>query len=368
MKMRPGRTLAAAATLLATLSAPAFAADWPAERAKLVEAAEKEGKLVLFALPNPRTRGYVLDEWKKAFPKITIDVSVFPQPQFIARVRTERSVGKHLWDVAFSGHPAGYALAKDGALDPVPPELVDPDVNRPEIWGGWDNAFVDNQNKYVLATSAYLSSLNFDAQHVSPEKVKRLGYKVLLEPELKGKIAWDEPTTPGAGMSASFFIRDRLGDDGLKTLIQDKRVFFLAQQNQVVEAIAHGKAWIGIGPPVKMMMETFTKAGVKTDMRMMGRTPEEATMSHGGQTLYVFKDRPHPNATRLFVNWVLSKEIQHGMAELLGQGSRRADVPHVDPDTTPLPGAAYDAPQRESYVPKIEAAVRLVRELRQQAK
>jgi ABC-type Fe3+ transport system substrate-binding protein len=355
--------------LLLALCAPSAAyADWAADKAKLVAEAEKEGNLVLFALPNQRVRDYVVNTWRATYPKIALEVSVFPQPQFIARVRVERSAGKHLWDVAFSGHPAGYLLAKEGALDPVLPELVDPDVNRPEIWGGWDNAFVDDQKKYVLAASAYLSSMNYNALHVSPEKAKRLGYKLMLEPELKGKIAWDEPTTPGAGMSASFFIRDRLGDDGLRTLVQDKRVFFVAHQNQVVEAVARGTAWIGIGPPVKMMMESFTQAGVKADIRMLGRTPEEATMSHGGQTVYVFKDRPHPAATRLFVNWILGKEVQYAMADLLGQGSRRNDVPHVDPDTTPIPGMKYHAPQNEAYQPHVQAAVDLIKELRQQVK
>jgi iron(III) transport system substrate-binding protein len=358
----------ALAVLIAAFALPAAAQNWTAERAKLVAAAEQEGSLIVYALPNQVTREFMIEEWTKAHPKIPISATVAQAPQFIARIRAERSAEKYLWDVAFTGHPAGYTLAKEGVLDPLRPEMVDPEVDDPKIWGGWDHAFVDNAGKYVLATSAYLGSPNYNALLVPPEKVERLGLKVLLEPEYAGKTVWQDPFIPGAGRSGAFLVHKQLGDDGLRKLVVDRKVVFLSRHHQVVEAMARGTAWFGIGGAVMQEVEPYQKAGVKLDIRMFGKTPDKATLSQGGQTLYVFDKRPHPAATRLFVNWVLGKEFQTRISKVLGQGSRRLDVPHVDPDTTPLPGAAYDAPQRESYVPKIEAAVRLVRELRQQAK
>ena len=358
---------------IATASALAQSPDqvwgWTSERARLVAAAEKEGTLVVFALPNPLTREFVVKEWAKAFPKIALAATVLEQPQFIARIRTERSAEKYLWDVAFSGHPAGYVLAKEGALDPLLPELVDPEVNDPKVWGGWDEAFVDDAAKYVFSMSAYLASGSYNALYVPPEKAERMGARVMLEPEYKGKIIWHDPMSPGAGKTQGFTVRRTLGDDGLRKLILEQKVTIVAQQHQVVEAVARGTAWFGLGPPVKMLMAPYLTAGVKADVRTFGREPDRAVLTHGGQTLYVFNKRPHPNATRLFLNWVLTKDIQHRMAQVLTQGSRRNDVPAVgDPEITPLPGAKYDAPQRESYQARLDETAEMVRALLREAK
>jgi len=198
--------------ILATGSARAdFRSDW----AKLVAEAEREGQLVLYALPNQVTREFLISEWGKAFPKISVAATVMQAPQFIGRIRTERSAEKYLWDVAYTGHPAGYILAKEGTLDPLVPELIDPEVKDPKTWGGWEHALVDQAAKYVFATSAYLGSPYYNSLHVPPDKVEKLGLKVMLEPENKGKTVWQDPLIPGAGRTAAFIVHQQLGDAGL---------------------------------------------------------------------------------------------------------------------------------------------------------
>ena len=349
-------------------SFPALA-DWAADKAKLIAEAEKEGQLVVYALPNQVTREFMISEWHKAYPNIPIAATVMQAPQFVLRIRTERNAGRYLWDVAFTGHPAGYTLAKEGALDPLVPEMVDPEVGNPTIWGGWEHALVDDASTYVLATSAYLGSPYYNSLHVPREKAERLGLKVMLDPDYKGKTVWQDPLIPGAGRTASFIVHQQLGDDGLKRLIKDQAVQFVSQHHQVVEAMARGTHWFALGGALGQELEPFNKAGVKTDhLVTFGRTPNVATMSQGGQTLFIFNKRPHPAASRLFVNWVLGKEFQTRIATFMRQGSRRTDVPQVDPDTTPLPGVSYDAPQRESYTARIEATATLIREIRQQSR
>jgi iron(III) transport system substrate-binding protein len=354
---------------IVALSSPSLAADWAAERTELVEAAEKEGTLTVFALPNPRVREFVVKEWAKTFPKIALQATVLDQNAFIARVRTERGAQKYLWDVAFSGHPAGYVLGKDGALDPLLPELIDPEVNDAAAWGGWDEAFVDEGGKYVFSMSAYLASGSYNALIVPPEKAQRIGPKVMLEPGYKGKISWHDPLSPGAGKTQAFTTHRALGDDGLRKLILEQKVSIVPQQHQVVEAVARGTAYFGLGPPVKMLMQPYADAGVKTDVRTFGREPDRAVITHGGQTLYVFNKRPHPAATRLFVNWILTKDIQRKMAEVTTQPSRRRDLPPAgDPELRPIPGAKYDAPQRESYQARLDATAAYIAQLLKEVK
>jgi ABC-type glycerol-3-phosphate transport system substrate-binding protein len=355
--------------LLALGPETAAAQDWHTEWQKTVDAANAEGSLILYSQPNQDARDFVLHEFPKAYPKITLSLSVLDTPAFMARIRTERSTGKYLWDMALAGPPGGFLAEHDGFLDPVLPEFIDPEIKNPDLWGGWHDAFFDNAGGYVFAMAKFIAGPWYDALKIPPEKVATQGLRLLLDPSLKGKIAWHDPVLPGSGTSYAYLIRVKLGDDAFKSLILDQQVDFVQQQFQVVDAIAHSTAWVGIGPPVRSLMGPYSKAGVKTDIRSFGNSPDNNLEALGGGALYVFKDRPHPNATRVFINWLLSKDVQYGMAKATDQASRRADVPVTTlPDETPIKGAHYVAPQREEIAPAVQQTVQFINEIRKAAR
>ena len=282
---------------------PAAAQDWKADWDRVVAAANQEGTLILDSQPNIEMRKYVQDEWAKAYPKISLSISATPPAQFIARVRTERSVDKYLWDLSVSSVGSGYNFYHDGILDPLQPEFVFPDVKDPATWGGWKNVFMDSAGKYVFGMSAALKSPYYNTAKVPSDEVARLGLKTLLDPTYKGKILWHDPLLSGSGQTFAYVLRDRLGDDLLRQLIVDQKVVFMAQQDQVVEAMARGVGWIGIGPFVRAHLEQYLEAGIKVDIRAFGKDPAMNEMGTGGAGLYVYNKRPHPNATRVFVNY-----------------------------------------------------------------
>jgi ABC-type Fe3+ transport system substrate-binding protein len=91
-------------------------------------------------------------------------------------------------------------------------------------------------------------------------------------------------------------------------------------------------------------------------------------ISIGGNCLYVLNQRPHPNATRVFVNWMLQKDVQLALAKTLEQDSRRQDIPPVSPpDTAPIKGAKYSVPQREEAFAQLVADAKFVESLRKTA-
>jgi len=359
----------AAALALAIPASPAAAQDWKAEFQKIVDAANAEGSLILYSQPNQDARNFLLREFPKAYPQIKLSLSVLDSSEFVTRIRTERSAGKYLWDVALSGPPGGIILSHDGILDPVLPKILDPETKKPDLWGGWHGAFMDMAGQYVFAMAKFIAGPWYNALKVPPEKVAAQGLKLLLDPSLKGKIARHDPILPGSGTSYAYLLRVKLGDDAFKTLVLDQKIDFVPQQFQVVDAIARGTASVGIGPPVRSLMGTYTKAGVKTDIRSFGNSPDNNLEAIGGSALFVFKDRPHPNATRVFINWLLTKDVQYDMAKATEQASRRQDVPITTrPDETPVKGAQYVQPQREDVAPAVRQTVQLVRELRKSTK
>ena len=202
---------AAVASTILIRTATASAQDWKAEWDKVVAAANAEGTLVLDSQPNIEMRKYVQDEWAKAYPKIALSVSTTPGTQFLALIRTERSVDKYLWDASVSSVTTAYTLYHESILDPLQPEFILPDVKNPVTWGGWDNVFMDKAGKYVFGMSAALKSPYYNTAKVSADEVAKLGLKTLLDPAYKGKILWHDPLVSGSGQTFAYVLRTRLG-------------------------------------------------------------------------------------------------------------------------------------------------------------
>jgi hypothetical protein len=92
-------------------------------------------------------------------------------------------------------------------------------------------------------------------------------------------------------------LRKWLGDDGLRKLLIDQQAQIVPQQEMVVEAMARGTAWIGLGPYVGTLIKPYQDAGLKVNVRAFGNDPGMTEQSIGGAGLYVFNKPPHPNAT-----------------------------------------------------------------------
>ena len=365
----PGRALLAIATALvlsvAGGSGAALAQDWKAKWQQTIAAAEKEGIVVLNVQTNRNFRNYVQREWPKDFPKIKLSLTNLRTSQFVARIRTERKAGKYLWDAAYAGVSGGLRLYGEGILDPLRDEFILPEVADPKAWGGWNEAFFDKPGKYVLSTQNYLKSPWYNADMIPRDKVAKHGIRLLLDPEYRGKIAWVEPLRASSGQSISLILYNTLGKDGLRKMIVDNKVTFFSKQNDMVDRMARKQFAIAIGPNMIQQTERFRKAGVKLNFRTLGNSPADAESSTGGGSVYVFNKRPHPNAARVFINWVLNKENAAGIAKETGNGTRRTDVEPVDPpERRPIPGATYISTAHERNADKLKEAVAVIREIR----
>ena len=342
--------------------------DWQAEWSKTVAAAEQEGELVLYLAPGTAYRTFFQDAWARDFPKIKLQQSAIPVAQFFMRIRTERAGGKFLWDAGVHGTSAGTPIVKDGALDPLRPEFILPEVRDAAVWGGWDSAFYDVGKQYMLASQKFLKMPYYNAKMVPPDKVERLGAKLLLDPEYKGKIVWHDPSVAGSGRTFAYVLRKLMGDEGLKQFVVGQQVLLPSTQKEVVDRMGREEKAIGLGPPMEPELDIFAKAGLKLDIRPFGNRPEAgAYMNIGGSALMIYNKRPHPNATRVFANWFLSRAIQAELAKVMDQNSRRRDVAAVvPPERAPIDGVRYHEPQREEFLDEVEAAQEYVARIRGQ--
>jgi len=337
----------AAFIVLLLLPLPSEAQEWKAEWDRVVAAAKKEGKVVVCISPGATRREFLHTQWTKEFPEIEISISITRGTSFVPQVVTERAAGTFLWDVYSSGPNTGAESVRAGILDPLLPELILPEVKDPEVWGGWDSAFYDRERKYVLGLFSDLQSPYYDAKKLSPEKAKRLGLKVLMEPELKGKITWYDPRVLGPGAPYLALIHTVLGDAALKRISVDQEPVFVSNLRDATDALARSKAVLVFAGNPDEGMRAYREAGMKFDIRPLGNTPETAYLGTDGATIGVFNKRPHPNAARLFVNWVMSKRIGEMLAATQGYDSRRQDVKPNNPEFAAIRGANYVQAQKD---------------------
>jgi ABC-type Fe3+ transport system substrate-binding protein len=337
------------AVLAASLAAgPVLAQDWKAEWDKTVAAAKTEGQIVVDVTSNPSWSRYITERWAKDYPEIKMSVSSLDTSSFIMRIRQERSVGKFLWDASAAGVSGPLIMAREGILDPLRDEFILPEVKDEAVWGGWDQAFFDKTHKYVFAIGAYLKTPFYNAKIVPPEKIKSLKLEALLDPAYAGKVYWHAPWVRGSGRSFAWMLYRTFGEEKLGRFIKDQKVVFLQSQNEMVERMARGQVAMGIGPAYQGMLEPFRVAGVEVDARPFGNSPDVAEMAPGGFNLNIYNKRPHPNATRVFVNWILSKDVVAGLSQAVKLTLRRQDVPSPEePALQPLHGVKYVQAQAE---------------------
>jgi iron(III) transport system substrate-binding protein len=112
------------------------------------------------------------------------------------------------------------------------------------------------------------------------------------------------------------------GEEYLGKLAQQD-LLITQNQRQIADGLAKGKLAFTIGLS-HYSYEPFIKAGLP--VKPVPRIKEGAHASNGSGVVTVVKNPPHPNATKVFVNWLLGKEGQELYGRAMVQGTRRLDV------------------------------------------
>jgi iron(III) transport system substrate-binding protein len=349
--------------LAALIALPAAAQDWRAEWDRIVAAAKKEGEVSIAVGVAPAARQAVERMWPKDYPEIKLKFAV-TTASWPTQVKAEREIGKYLWDISMRGGSAGQFAIAEEVLDPLPESLILPDVKDPNTWGGWENAFADRNRNRLLGYGWIVSTSWYNAEFVPPQLVAAQGFKALLEPMFKGKIAaWDPRNPGGAGAYQAMLIYKVHGWDTLKRIMVDQEAVLYPNPQAVAEAFVHGKAYVAIGQNLDTGLDRFKAAGLSFDARPIGNTPETSYVGQGTAAISIVNRPAHPNAAKLYINWFLTKEVQSEVLKAIQHNPRRVDMPMVTRNPR-IPGAKYLPLGDESYTKEIEELMGRLREIR----
>ena len=325
-------------------------AEWNAA----VEAGKKDGQVTVYHTRGPFEN--VFAEFSKRYPAIKIMSVTGRGGDLISRIMAERRAGKHGADIYLgsSGTPMDV-LYPAKALEPVQPMMILPEVRDPSNWFRKQHHFADPEGKYILIFEGVVrSDMAYNSKLVDPKEID--SYWDLVEPTWKGKIAAMDPKLPGfpSGLLQFAYYHPELGAKFLRQLFGEMDVTLSRDGRQLVDWLAVGKFAIILAPSASDL-----QAGMKQGLplaRFEPRAFKEGLYMRATQgSLSILRQAPHPNAMKVLVNWLLSKDGQtHYQKQFLRIDpifSLREDVP-ADPtfeSYKPKPGDKFMSVYRPEF-------------------
>lgn len=302
--------------------------DWAAIEA----AANAEGKVLVYA--NSSRIEKAAASFMEKYPEITVEGYDLGGDDAVVKVREEQKAGAYVGDVYFAGggpdvfgelYPKGYLVpfVPDDLLSAIPEEARNPFA----------------VSRYGVRTLGYNFELNPDGCPIT-------NWWQLTEPEWKGKVYIEDPLTDASTMGILTTIASHA--DELAAAYKE-----LYGSDPVLDADTPDAGWLWVkkfaqnspvpepgGDEVVQAFATpgMTEAGVgftsysKYRDTVSGELVFDACKGvkpvMGVQTqayLAVMNQAPHPNAAKLFINFILNEGFEPW--NVIGDYSARTDVP-----------------------------------------
>jgi len=290
------RTLCGLTVALLLLTPVARAAD--ADPA-LVAAAQKEGGLVWYStlIVNQIVRP-IVEAFQQKYPGIKVQYSRATNSDTALKIINEARARRVQADV-FDGTNSIYPLLdahlvadyQPKSAASYPADLKDPD-------GHW------------VAMNLYFMTAAYNTNLVKGADIPKT-YQDLLDPKWKGRIVWTNDPTPQGPPGFIHNILATLGEEKgmayLRIFAAQEPVFIPASQRVVLDKVVAGEYPLAV---MTFNHHSAISAAEGAPVQWIKMEPLLQTTSLIG----ILKDAPHPNAARLFEEYVLSDEGQTVLA------------------------------------------------------
>ncbi len=297
----------------------------PGEWKKVLEAAKKEGTLVMSGDTSEGWRKSLVDLFREEHPEIKVEYTGISGRDLLSRVRQEREMGQKLWDLRAGGTNTAYDMKQEGFLVPIRPLLL-PEIADDSKWiGGVNGLFLDKENKFVPAYILYIeTTASVNRDFIKESELRSSGQ--LLNPAFKGKIVMQNPTAGGT-LNAMGNYAVMYGENFVRDLLSKQEVVVTNDRRQQAEWVVRGKYPVAIGLS-DVQLIPFVKQGLGKNV--IALEDKIIPAGNGFGSICLFKDAPHPNAARVYINWLLSRNTLMKLTKNVLQNSRRTDVPAVE--------------------------------------
>jgi len=326
------------------------AAAQPADWGQVVAAAKKEAKVVVNTFPGDVYKR-ALKAFTQAYPEVKLEHTSLHSQDFAPRILQERQANLFTWDVSLiPTSTALQVLRPAGVWDPVRPVIV-----LPEVKDGWEGGF---ERGFALVKDRALcygfvavrgGGVTINTDQVKEGEVR--GLKDLLDPRWKGKLLLPDVRVMGDSFWPMTAARLSMGDDVIKKLFVEQEPVLSRDNRQVAEFMVRGRYPIALGVNPQILA-TYQKQGLAKNLKLL-HFAEMATMSSSSSTIWLVNRAPHPNAAKVFINWLLTRDAQVTWAKEVETNSRRSGIEPGNPQYLVPPEAKLIQIDAEENLPEV---------------
>jgi iron(III) transport system substrate-binding protein len=309
-----------AALSLAVFAAPARAAVPAAESitSALIEAAKQEGMVVWYTSADLQLAEMIGKAFERKFPGITTRVERAGGERIFTRIAQEYAAGIHTPDSVSTGDAAQFlAWKRQGLLAAYVPE----DVARyiPAEHRDPDGAFATVRSSLCV--------IGYNTELVKRDDAPK-SFADLLDPKWKGKIVKAHPSYSGTIMTSTFQMARDLGWPYLEKLSKQNVMQVQSATDTPKKVLLGERPVMADGNEYNVIL-----------LKEAGKPIEIVYATDGSpfilQPSAIFSAAPHPNAARLFQNYLFTVEAQRMFVDAGGLRSVHAQVKDK-PGRTPL--------------------------------
>ena len=282
-------------TFLAVLGAYQVSRADAIEPPGLIEGARKEGSLMIYSLLAVPDHSRIVNRFKEKYP--FIDVSLIrpgASERITARVMTEARAGQHLVDVIGVSRLNMLYLINRGLImnyDSPERQYFDPRFKDPK--GYWTAFYVNPE------------VMSYNTRLVPPATAPK-NYQDLLDPRWKGNLVLEQTAVEWFAALMQHWGEDK----GLPYMrrLAGQNLKILNGNTLITQLIAAGEypAAVSLNGP---RVELTKRRGAPIDWAALDPTVVDIVV------LGIAAHAPHPNAAKLYLNFLLSREVQESFLE-----------------------------------------------------
>jgi iron(III) transport system substrate-binding protein len=316
--MRRVLSLAVAAAAVLGFQAAATAqqvpAGYPADYSKIVDAAKKEGKVVIYSTTDSGEAGPLIQDFQKLYPGVTVEYSDLNSTELYNRFIAEAasgSTGDLMWSSAMD---LQVKLAADGYAA----TYASPEIKALPKWAVFKNQAYGTT--YEPITFVYNKRLVPDNE--APKS--HADFIKLLQTngtKFKGKITAYDPERSGVGFL--FVNQDVKNWPQAWDLFKEfgkANIKLYTSAGAMLERVTSGEHTIAYG-----IFGSYALKRSKKDPNLGIVMPKDYTLVTS-RVAFISTKAKHPNAAKLFLDYLLSKRAQEIVANKALLYSLRSDV------------------------------------------
>ena len=288
-----------------------FAFSQSPGQASLIEGAKKEGKVTWYATLNINDSNALLSRFEQKYPFIKTELLRAGTEQLLNRIITEENAGRSALDLV--NLTTINALKRRGLLQ----------VHRSQEFSAYPQQFKDPEGYWATVYNIYYV-MGYNPKMVSPKDAPK-NWDDFLDPKWKGKIGMDQEEYEWYAATLSYWGNEKA--QKFHSALAKQAIHWNRGHTMIAQLMAAGEFPLGI--VYAHRVESMKKSGAPIEW-VKTADPVFVTLA----PVAVAAKARNPNAAKLLMDFVLSKEAQLVLRNA-NRSSGRLDVEPLVPEMHP---------------------------------